>query len=346
MISHAGRRNRWSRLRSAVRPCLSACGVAVLFLAPTARGAEQTPFDFERLAAAVVRVEAKVPQDARTADTLGRERAGNGVVIDDGGLVLTIGYLILEASEVTLITVDGKAVPAAIVAYDHESGFGLLRALSPLRVAPVRLGDSAGIAERDPILIVASGGRTQTIGAFVVGLREFAGYWEYLLERAIFTTPPHPNWGGAALIDRQGRLVGIGSLMVPDALRGDRPLPGNMFVPVELLRPIMADLLAGARPGPRRPWLGVISNESSEGIVVMRVAPGSPAEQAGIRRGDVILAVGGSRTHNVSEMYRKLWSLGEAGVQVPLQVRRGDASREITVRSGDRYRYLKLESAY
>jgi len=337
------------RLAAALRDLSLSLALALIAAAPianSAQGAEPAPFDIDRAAAAVVRLESKVPADARTAETLGRERAGNGVVIDSDGLVLTIGYLILEASEVTLTSAEGAAVPAAIVAYDHETGFGLVRALVPLPAQPLRLGDSTELTEGDPVLVLANGGRSQTLGAFVVGLREFAGYWEYLLERAIFTAPAHPNWGGAALVDRQGRLVGIGSLLVPDAMRGRQTLPGNMFVPVEVLRPILGDLLAGTASGPHRPWFGIIASDGERGIVVMRVSPGGPAEQAGLRRGDVIHAVSGDRTRTIAELYRKLWSLGTAGIEVPLSVRRGEASREVTVRSGDRYRYLKLERAY
>ena len=298
------------------------------------------------LVSAVVRLTAEVPPDARTAAGLGTQRDGNGVVIDDSGLILTIGYLILEAMTVTAYTADGKPVPADILAYDYDTGFGLVRALGPLAASPVRLGDSTALEEGEPVLVVASGGRSQTLGAFVVDLREFAGYWEYLLERAVFTSPPHPNWGGAALLNRQGRLVGIGSLLVQDAMRGAQTLPGNMFVPVEILRPILADLLGGTEAGPRRPWLGIIGSEGRDGVVVVRVAPDGPAARAGIRRGDVIRAVSGTRTRTMAEMYRKLWALGDAGIEVPLSVHRGESRREITVRSGDRYRYLKLDRAY
>ncbi len=317
--------------------------VVGLLLSPAIGGAkEAAAFDLDTVLRAIVRVDATVPGDARTARGLGTERAGNGVVIDDAGLVLTIGYLVLEASQVTLRDADGEAVPADIVAYDHESGFGLVRALGPLAATALRFGDSTALAEGDPVLVASHGGRDQAQAAFVVSRREFAGYWEYLLERAIFISPPHRNWGGAALIAADGRLVGIGSLLVEDAGPGVRPLPGNMFVPVALLRPILAELLAGGRrAAPARPWLGMFTADAQDQVLVTRVSPGGPAAAAGIRPGDRVLAVSGQPTANVADMYRKVWALGAAGVEVPLTVHRGDSVRRYTIPSSDRYRYLK-----
>lgn len=321
--------------------------VAWLALAPFAATAAEAPAsEFEQVAQAVVRIDSRIPADARTVESLGRERAGNGVVVDSTGLVLTIGYIILEAQEVTLTTAAGKQIPADVVAYDHETGFGLVRALAPLEATPVRFGDSAALSEGEPVLVMGHGGRAQVVGAYVVSLREFAGYWEYLLERAIFTSPPHPNWGGAALINREGRLVGIGSLLVGDAMRGEQTLPGNMFVPTTLLQPVMADLLSGTVSRPRRPWLGIYSSDAEAGVVVTRIAPGGPAERAGIRAGDVIDAIAGERPGGVADMYRRIWALGDAGVEVPLEIRRDGVTQEITVPSGDRYRYLKLHGAF
>lgn len=321
-------------------------GICLGFLPLAGLAAETPTSEFEEIAKAIVRIDSRIPADARTAEGLGRERAGNGVVVDGAGLVLTIGYVILEAKEVTLTTAAGKQIPADVVAYDHETGFGLVRALAPIDAKPIRIGDSATLSEGDPVLVMAHGGRAQTAGVYIVSLREFAGYWEYLLERAIFTAPPHPNWGGAALIDREGRLVGIGSLLVGDAMRGERTLPGNMFVPIALLKPVMADMLSGTNSRPRRPWLGMFSSDSEAGVVVTRVAPGGPAQRAGVRAGDVVDGVAGERPRGVADMYRKIWALGGAGVEVPLRIQRQGVGRDITVPSGDRYRYLKLRHAF
>jgi S1-C subfamily serine protease len=295
----------------------------------------------------VVQIHAVVPADARTAATLGTEREGSGAVIDDSGLILTIGYLILEADEVSVAGVGPEPVAADIVAYDHESGFGLLRTQRPLDVAPLALGDSGALRPRQPLLVVSRIGELDAGGVYVVDRRVFAGYWEYLLEDAIFTAPPRADFGGAALLDQDGRLVGIGSLIVNDAGQDERPIPGNMFVPIDQLKPIMGDLLAnGRRSDPPRPWLGLSLEEHRGRVFVTRVTPDGPAAKAGIAADDLILGVRGAPIEGLADFYRKLWGLGDAGVAVPLELLQGAETRTMSVRSGDRYRFLKLNPTY
>ena len=299
----------------------------------------------------VVQVDAVIPADARSASSLGTERVGTGVLIDDSGLVVTIGYLILEASEVTISGTGDEPVPATILAYDHESGFGLIRASQPLDVAPVGLGNSTALQPMQPLLVVSHAGDLDATGVYLVDRREFAGYWEYLLEDALFTSPPHAKFGGAALIDQQGRLVGIGSLFVADAGRpaaGEgRAVPGNMFVPIDGLKAIMGDLLSrGRRAEPGRPWLGLTMEEHRGRVIVTRVSPDGPAEAAGIEANDVILGVDGIPVQGLGDLYRKLWSRGAAGVAVPLDVLQGIEVKPVTVESIDRYRYLRLDPTY
>jgi S1-C subfamily serine protease len=296
----------------------------------------------------VVQVDAVIPGDARSAGSLGTERLGTGVVIDNAGLVLTIGYLILEASEVTISGTGRDAVPATILAYDHESGFGLIRASRPLDVAPVGLGNSTALQPMQPLLVVSHAGELDATGVYLVDRREFAGYWEYLLEDALFTSPPHAKFGGAALIDQEGRLVGIGSLFVNDAGRdAGRQVPGNMFVPIDGLKAIMGDLLSrGRRAEPGRPWLGLTMEEHRGRVIVTRVSPDGPAEAAGIEPNDMILGVDGVPVQGLGDLYRKLWSRGEAGVAVPLDVLQGIEVKPVTVESTDRYRYLRLDPSF
>jgi S1-C subfamily serine protease len=323
------------------RKCLGQAfaGLALLALVAEAR-ADMVQ---DRLAA-VVGIRAEVPGDARTARNLGTVREGSGVVIDQGGLVLTIGYLILEAQAVDVLGPEGRRLPAEVVGYDHDSGFGLLRTSRPLVVPPVPLGNSAALAAGDAVLVISHTGALQLHAATVASRREFAGYWEYLLEDAIFTRPPHASFGGAALIAADGRLVGIGSLLVPDAAGPGRPTPGNMFVPIDALKPILADLLTEGRRGdPPRPWLGLTTAERQGRLVVARVAAGSPAEAAGLQSGDMIVAVGGERVRGLAELYRKIWSQGSAGVLVPLTVLKDRTLVEVPVRSVDRHRWLRLD---
>jgi S1-C subfamily serine protease len=316
---------------------------ALLLAAP---GVDAADFEASQLAA-VVKIEVKVPGEARSAEILGTERTGSGVVIDGDGLILTIGYLIMEASEATIELADGATVAAQPVAYDHESGFGLLRALRPLGIKPLELGDSRRLHERDTVLVASAGGKEAAAPAYVVSRREFAGPWEYLLENAVFTAPAYPNFGGAALITAEGKLVGIGSLIVPDSIRPGVALPGNMFVPTEKLTPILADLLANGRnSGTPHPWLGLRSDEHFGRLFVAGVNPGAPAAKAGLKRGDLIVGVAGKPIDGMADFYRKMWSLGPAGVAVPLQVLDGLKVREVTVKSIDRADWYKAGATY
>jgi S1-C subfamily serine protease len=236
-------------------------------------------------------------------------------------------------------------VPANVVGYDHESGFGLLRAIIPLKAHPLPLGHSAGLKEGDQVVIAGYGGRERVAPARVASKRVFAGSWEYLLDEAIYTTPPYPDWSGAALIDRAGTLVGVGSLILKDASgQGD---PGNMFVPIDRLTPILADLIADGRAaGPAKPWLGVITQELGGRLIVAGVAPGGPAEKAGIRHGDIIESVGTAAPKDMEDFYRKIYAQGPAGATVPLDVRRAEESRHFDVKSMNRLDHLRLKSTY
>lgn len=335
-----GRLNRWSTA------LLAGLGLFAAVFSPLRPPLQAAEIDPDLLTRAVVRVEAAVLPDAQSARTLGTEREGTGVVIDSGGLILTIGYTIMEAFQVQVTTADGRGYPAEVVAYDNASGFGLLRAGLDFDAPPVRLGDSAALTEGSAALVLSRHGTQTAQPVIVAGKREFAGYWEYLLDEAIFTTPPVRAFNGAALIDGHGQLVGIGSLLVADAVPG-HGLPGNMFVPIAALKPILADLIAFGRPQvPPRPWLGVTLREEQGRLLVERVTPQGPAETAGVKPGDQIVGVGGQRFKNLADFYRKLWGLGPAGVAVPLEVMRGPKLEPVTVPSGDRYRTLKLNPTF
>lgn len=325
---------------SRILSALAAAGTLLLADGPPKVG---TPAWGETLSS-VVEVTARVPTDARTAPTLGTERGGSGVVIDDDGLVATIGYLILEAEAVTIGVADGRTVPAEVVAYDHGSGFGVLRTLVPPGVPAIELGTAGELAAGDGVLVAPHGGRERSLPVLVTDRRDFAGYWEYLLENAIFTAPPHPQFGGAALIDGSGRLVGVGSLLVPDAARGREGIvPGNMFVPVDQLTAVLGELISRGRSRRgNRPWLGIHSEILRGRLFVARVARSGPAWAAGVRAGDLVLAVGDSPVADLADFYRKVWAYGEPGVEVPLQILQGNAPRRLTIRSIDRHDWLKL----
>jgi len=315
------------------------------FLFHAAAAEAQSPLE------SVVAVRATVPADARTADALGTEREGSGVVIGPDGLVLTIGYLILEAITAEITLQDDRVVPAEVVAYDYETGFGLLQPLTDTGLPSIKLGESAALRQDNPVLVASfttpATAAPAATPAYVVSRREFAGYWEYLLPDAIFTAPPHLSFGGAALIGPDGRLLGIGSLFVSDAASPGTQLAGNMFVPIDALKPILDDLRAhGHSQGPRRPWLGVFTEEVRGHLFVHRVAPGGPADRAGLRANDVILGVNGGPVESMAEFYKQVWSLGGPGVQVPVTVLSGGQVRDLAITSEDRYNYLKLNPSF
>jgi S1-C subfamily serine protease len=292
---------------------------------------------------AVVGVSTEIPAQARTAALLGTKRAGSGVVIDGSGLVLTIGYLILEAASVTVVDAAGASIPAQIVAYDHQTGLGLVRALRPIASPPMAFGRSDDLKELNPVIVVGRDEGERIVPARVTSRREFAGSWEYIMENAIFTAPAHPNHSGAALIGLDGKLLGIGSLIVAQSLPGIGLVQGNMFVPIDALKPILADLLAeGHQNKPRQAWLGLAPEEVRGKLFVTRVSPDGPAEKAGIKAGDIIIGVGGVPVGDMATFFRKVWSLGPAGTDVPLDIIQGSEVRRILVRSSDRYAWLRL----
>ena len=302
--------------------------------------AEDYSYDLERTLSSVVGLHSIIPPDAFTADTLGVERAGNGVLIDEG-LVLTVGYLITEAETVWLHFGDGHVIQGHALGLDQETGFGLVQALGKIDLPALEIGfsKSADVGER--VVVGGAGGRTRSLAGRIAARQEFAGYWEYVLDEAIFTYPAHPNWGGTALISGTGKLIGIGSLQLERA-RGGKNEHLNMVVPIDLLNPILDDLRKFGRVNrPVRPWLGLYSTEIEDKVVVVGIAPKGPAARAEIKTGDVVVAVNGDRISTLAGMYRKVWMLGQAGVEVPLTLYRDGVTFDVRVNSSDRAKFLK-----
>jgi S1-C subfamily serine protease len=326
------------------RRYLLAALAALILLAPQARA----QISAEDVLGAVFRLKTYVPVDARTAVTLGRERDGSAILIDDTGLLLTIGYLMVEAETADITLPDGTVVDAAIVGYDHDTGFGLLRSRIAARVAkPLPRAPVESARQGDVALVVPFEGPRTASPARIVSRRPFAGNWEYVVESAIYTAPPNPLWSGAALVDSAGRLLGVGSLILNDAAgtraEGGPLVPGNLFVPAALLDPILADLVAtGRSQKPVRPWLGMTLEETPQGLFVARVTQGGPAERAGIQRGDGIASVKRQRADTLLEFYRDTWAQGPAGATIEFETIRAGRTRNHAIPSIDRRDQLKL----
>ncbi len=338
---------RWRRSWLAWLLAMALCNASLALAADSAAASGQDGIDAEKFFGAIVRVHARALPNARSAASLGDEREGTGIVIDRDGLIVTIGYLIIEADEVTIGDDRGRTLPATVVGYDPVSGLALVRSVVPLGATPLPLGDSTRLEASEPVLIVNYAGRGDVTPAFVVARRAFTGDWEYLLERAIFTSPPALNWSGAALVGADGSLLGVGSLILRDATESDPHLPGNMFVPIDLLTPVLPELVrSGHRDGPARPWLGVASDEVQGRLLVTHVSPDGPADHAGLRVGDIILGVSGDVVHSQAEFYRKVWDRGAAGSEIAMRVLQDDAVNEVKVRSMDRGDYFRQKPTY
>jgi S1-C subfamily serine protease len=309
--------------------------------------AEDYSYDLEQALAAMVGVRSIIPADAFTAETLGTERAGNGVFIRDNGLVLTIGYLITEAESIWLNLSDGRSVPGHVIGYDQETGFGLVQALAKVEVPALDIGKSSTASIGERVVLGGAGGRHRSVGARIVAKQEFAGYWEYLLDEAFFTAPSHPNWGGTALIGPAGDLIGIGSLQLQHVVDKGQPQNINMVVPIDLLQPIFNDLMnTGRRSGPSRPWLGLYATEVESRLVVVGIADRGPAKKADIRNGDIVLSVAGKEVRDLAGFFRRIWAQGEAGVDVPLTIYRDGETVDVQVKSSERGRFLKGPSLH
>ena len=307
---------------------------------PAARTRQEVTVD----ALSVVKLSSKAIPNARSSDTLGPRREGTGVVIDANGLVMTIGYLIIEAENVELSTADGKVFPATVIGYDNATGLGLVKALTPLPIKPVDIGLSESAKEREMVLIVGFDG---VAPAYIVSKRPFVGYWEYLLDEAIYTAPVTVNWSGAALLSREGKLLGIGSLVVNDAMGTRANIPGNMFVPIDIIKPVLGDFIANGKSTMKaRPWIGINTQEVQGNLIVTRVSLESPAEDAGLKAGDIIVGIGGQPVKGQADFYTKLWASGGAGAEIPVDVLKGNRVENFRIKSIDRSLYFRPQQMY
>lgn len=304
-------------------------------------------FDLGRRLQSVVSVKANIPDDAFTAEILGTERLGHGAVINERGLILTIGYIVTEAESIWIQAANGQLLPGDLIGYDYESGFGLVQPLGTLNVEPFPLGDSEQIAEQSNVIVAGFGGLDQALRTTLVSKSEFVGYWEYIVDEAIFTSPPHPNWGGAALIGEDGKLYGIGSLFTQEIPGLALGTEGNMFVPINLLKEILDELQKyGQTLKPARPWLGMFAAETERELIVAGVYKGAPAYAADLRAGDVIIDIDGTQPKTLGQLFRHVWSLGPAGTAIPMTINRAGKVLSVKVESSDRRAHWKAPNIH
>lgn len=326
----------WFRL--GVAGLLMACGGVLAQTAALPAQAQSVIDALTKAQAAVVGVEVEAVAGSHSAETIGRHRSGSGVVIGPDDLILTIGYLMVEADTIEVVTQDRRTLPARAVGYDLATGFGLVKPLLPLRgITPVRLGSHEDLHTGEVLLVATGGEDTDVAVTQLVSKRPFSGYWEYHIDAALFTSPPVLNHSGAPLFNARGELLGIGSLFVLDALGATPKVVGNMFVPVDLLKPILAEMQrTGSGAASRRPWLGLTSSEEAGRVQVVRVTRDSPAEAGGMQRGDVVLAVDGVRVSTLEEFYKRIWAHPNPDDEMKLTVLHGEETREVTVKGVDR----------
>lgn len=302
---------------------------------------EDVDYDLDTALDSIVGIRSIIPDDALTADVLGTERAGNGVLIGNG-IVLTVGYLVTEAETIWISLADGTVVPGHALGFDQETGFGFVQLLAKLDLPALPLGSSKSAKVGEHVVISGHGGRRQAVAARIVAKQEFAGYWEYVLDEAFFTAPAHPHWGGAALIGPEGELLGIGSLQLQQAVNGDEVQDLNMVMPIDLVKPILKEIATSGWPKRTpRPWMGLYATEVSGSIFIAGLAASGPAQDADLQPGDMILNVDGEEVSDLAEFFRKVWSLGPAGVQVPMMIHREGETISVSLHSADRRALLK-----
>lgn len=338
---------RWFTVRSRRLAGVVLAVLAGVAFGPAVRADETPPPQLEHLLRSVVKIRTFVPPEADSAHRLGSEREGNGIVVGDGGLIVTVSYLVLESMSAEIVGDKGRTLSATVIGVDNETGLGFLRAKGAAKLAPVPLGDSTALTADTPVVVAGSGGPEKAIPAVVVSRRPFAGSWEYLLDRAIYTAPAYADWSGAALISADGKLLGVGSLMVRNARRDGERMRGNVFIPSDILRPILANVAATGHVTPHpHPWLGLNAIDHPGGLLVGHLSDHSPAEAAGVKRGDLVVGLAGRPVTDLIDFYHRVWAMGGPGVDVPLTILRDGRDFDVRVRSADRYRFLSKEPTF
>jgi serine protease Do len=292
--------------------------------------------DVKRIYQSVVKIDSIVPADARTANSLGTIRGGNGIVIDDKH-ILTIGYIVVEAETITITLPNGGVVPAELAGYDHTTGFGILKTILPSKLTPLQIGNSDKLNKEDLLYVLPYLTEGAPSAVKMVSRRSFTGWWEYFLDKPIYTHPMNTSFAGSALINEFGELLGIGSLYVSDAAAEGVPMPGNLFVPINDLKPILNDLIVhGKRTADVKPYMGLTSNDDTGKVMVTRVNDDGPAAKAGFKENDIILRVNKINIQDTEKFYKIVWSQGGPGTLLDFEIERNNQIISLKLTTMDR----------
>ena len=295
-----------------------------------------TEEDILNIYKSVVKIDSIIPPEARTAQSLGTVRGGNGVVIDDKH-ILTIGYIVVEAETITITLPDGKKFPGELIGYDHTTGFGILRTIIQSDLTPLKIGDSDQLTKEDFLYVLPYLTEGRPSAVKMVSRRSFAGWWEYFLDKPIYTYPANSSFAGSALINEYGEVLGIGSLYVGDAAATGISSPGNMFVPINDLKPILDDLIQnGRRTKDIKPYMGLTSSDNTGQVKITRVNDNGPAAKAGFSVNDTILAVNNEKINNIEDFYKVVWSFGGPGTKLQFDIERNQEKLNIELTTMDR----------
>jgi serine protease Do len=292
--------------------------------------------DVRKIYQSVVKIDSIVPSDARTANSLGTIRGGNGIVIDDKH-ILTIGYIVVEAETITITLPNGGVVPAELAGYDHTTGFGILKTILPSKLTPIQIGNSDKLNKEDLLYVLPYLTEGAPSAVKMVSRRSFTGWWEYFLDKPIYTHPMNTSFAGSALINEFGELLGIGSLYVSDAAAEGILSPGNLFVPINDLKPILNDLIAnGKRTADVKPYMGLTSNDDTGKVMVTRVNDDGPAAKAGFKENDIILKVNKINIQDTEKFYKTVWSQGGPGTLLDFEIERNNQIISLKLTTMDR----------
>ena len=231
------------------------------------------------------------PNHVSNAIGLGTDRRGTGTVVSSDGLVLTIHYLLLGATKVIVTLPNGEQRDATIVGKDYSTGLGLLK-IDGANHPHLEVVSSGNSVVGEDVFTVASLGSDKRCAdnGMITYLGPFDAVWEFVLDRSICVTATSLNLGlpGGPILNRRVQVIGVSYLNFTDPGRPILGIPGEYYLNIR-------DELArhGRVSKPQRAYLGVVSYTLRDHVIIANVMPGGPGEKAGLKQGDLVLAIDG-----------------------------------------------------